>query len=464
VAGQTEGLSAGHPDDMTPHVSSRRITAALCLGVLATTSLLALSAGPASATGTAFVDFTERGDHTWTVPGGVTQVTLSLYGAQGGSVEGDPHYGVGGLGAKVYETVPVKEGQQLTIVVGGAGGEGFGGTGGGGGGGWASYHGGGGGGASRVLIDTTVVGVAAGGGGAAYGGNGGDSGHAGTSFTGRAYDGGVGGGAEAALSVGGKGSGGDRSTPQCSTAQPGFDGASGLGPGQQGLGGRGGGVDVHDRHNVWVLTGGGGGGGGYSGGGGGGGGAFCPSNFPLFGNAGGGGGGASYVQPGLADSSVHDGVSSGNGAVFLQFVDDDGPTAAPTVYPAPNAHGWNNTDVTVDWGWTDSVSQLDANHCTQKAASLGATGVLDFAATCHDTLGNQGQASLEVRIDKKPPVADPLVIDGGVLWRWSDAESYVDFQWCTAVSSFPSTGQPGVVTATCSDRAGNQATASLTIP
>jgi hypothetical protein len=464
VAGQTETPSAGQPDDMTRNVSSRRITAALSLGVLTTTSLLALSVATASAAGgTVSVDFTQRGDHSWTVPQGVSQVTLWLNGAQGGSVDGDPHYGKGGLGARVYETVPVQEGQQLSIVVGGAGGEGYGGTGGGEAGGWASFHGGGGGGASRVLIGSTLVGVAGGGGGAAYGGNGGDSGHAGTSFTSRAYDG-VGGGGGSTFNVGGRGSGGAPVTPHCGTAQPGFDGADGLGPKQQGIGGLGGGVDAHDRYNVWVLTGGGGGGGGYGGGGGGGGGAFCPGYFPLFGNAGGGGGGGSYVQPGLAGSSVHDGVSSGNGAVSLQFVDDDGPTAAPTVYPAPNAHGWNNTDVTVDWGWSDSVSQLDAHHCDQQAASGGATGVLDLTATCYDTLSNKGQATLQVRIDKTPPVADPLVVDGGVLWRWSDEGSYVDFQSCTTVSSVPRPAQPGVVTATCTDRAGNEATASLTTP
>ena len=132
-----------------------------------------------------------------------------------------------------------------------------------------------------------------------------------------------------------RGAAGTASTPQCGTAQPGFDGAAGLGPGQQGLGGRGGGVDDHDRYNVWVLTGGGGGGGGYSGGGGGGGGAFCPGYFPLFGNAGGGGGGGSYVQPGLADSSVQDGVRSGNGAVFLRSSTTTGPLPHPRSIPPP---------------------------------------------------------------------------------------------------------------------------------
>src|SRR5690606_10383328 len=34
-------------------------------------------------------------------------------------------------------------------------------------------------------------------------------------------------------------------------------------------------------------------------------------------------------------------------------VDETAPTASPTAAPPANANGWNNTDVTVAWNWTD---------------------------------------------------------------------------------------------------------------
>ena len=50
-------------------------------------------------------------------------------------------------------------------------------------------------------------------------------------------------------------------------------------------------------------------------------------------------------------------------------MDDDGcdikvnditpPEAAPTQSPVANAHGWNNSDVTVTWDWFDAGVGID---------------------------------------------------------------------------------------------------------
>ena len=55
-------------------------------------------------------------DQSFTVPAGVTALTVDLYGAQGGS---DSYNG--GLGGHVHATVPVTPGQVLTVRVGGTG-------------------------------------------------------------------------------------------------------------------------------------------------------------------------------------------------------------------------------------------------------------------------------------------------------------------------------------------------------
>ncbi len=117
-------------------------------------------------------DFSYTGAaQTFTVPCGVTSVTLSVWGAQGGGA------GNGGLGGYATGNLAVSFGEQLYVYVGQAGGgsgtpETFG-----GGGNGAQYDRGGGGGASDVRVGGNGIGnrviVAGGGGGANAGATGG---------------------------------------------------------------------------------------------------------------------------------------------------------------------------------------------------------------------------------------------------------------------------------------------------
>jgi hypothetical protein len=75
------------------------------------------------------------------------------------------------------------------------------------------------------------------------------------------------------------------------------------------------------------------------------------------------------------------------------------PTAHPTQSPAANANGWNNTDVTVNWNWTDvGGSGIDTNNCTTSSTSSG-VGELTLNASCKDHAGNMGTASYMVKVD-----------------------------------------------------------------
>jgi|GEM_PF-3173397 len=200
---------------------------------------------------------------TWTVPAGVTSVTIDAYGAQGG-VSSSGH--TGGLGANIRGTFTVTPGEVLSVVVGGQG-TFYGsqsGTAGGGGGGTFVWR-------SSSVTEPMIV---AGGGGGAYGTSPGANGlSASTSTSGVAATngaaGGTGGyGAGTSNSYGGGGGTGWKSDGT-SNGAPGNDGgksrtnsfAGGIGyssyGGNGGFGGGGG------------STHGGGGGGGYSGGGGG---------------------------------------------------------------------------------------------------------------------------------------------------------------------------------------------------
>lgn len=262
----------GRPCDARPRGRSgnRRTRRAGALGAIAVFASLAVPVGVASAATTD--SFTTAGQHSFTVPDGVSSVSVIAVGGAGGSCNG----ATGGRGASVAGTFAVHPGEQLHVGVAGPGGtcpgagQGLaaGGVGGGGTGGGSPFTGAAGGGASEVgtgllpsypLDGDALLIVAAGGGGAGANSQGGDAGAAGQS--GPATTGGGAGGATA---------GGAGGTDLDGTA-------NGL-PGTFGYGGNGGSFG----------QGGGGGGGGYWGGGGG----ASASNGP---GTSGGGGGSSFL-------------------------------------------------------------------------------------------------------------------------------------------------------------------------
>ena len=297
-----------------PRSIARSAAVATASAALMTAGLVGYAASPASAYQGVVTAWTP-GTYTWTVPAGVTQISVKAYGAQGGGVA-EFGQGVGGHGAEVRAIVPVTPGQVITYVVGAqpvnpnprAGGYG-----GGGAGADAFFgRGAGGGGASYVSVGSSPLVVAGGGGGAADNGvNGGDSGQMGGSLAG--------------LNVA-NGRGGLPGLPPGAMNTPGGD-AAGLGadcryredgvdgePGASFQGGAGGG-----RADTYENYGGGGGGGGYYGGAGGGGGAYCAFWEAEHAAAGGGGGGSSYVKSGATQVAHTDGYQSGNGAVVIQY-------------------------------------------------------------------------------------------------------------------------------------------------
>jgi hypothetical protein len=276
------------------------------------------------------------GEQIWTVPPGITEVVVELYGGQGGesySCIGGPNPQFdGGLGGFASGTLSVSPGQNLYINVGGKGGVGQDGPfeGGFNGGGAGGYWGGGGGGATDIR---TVSGdlysraiVAGGGGGGNTGcsdhGAGGDAGGL-NGNNGISYNGWTPGGG------GGQFAGGNA-------------GQNGAQAGSFGLGGS------TEAYHM------GGGGGGWYGGG---------SAY-----AAGGGGGSSYIG-GVANGSTLGGVNQGDGYAIIYY------SAAPPCLVGcldPNACNYDPTaQLPGVCNYPDGCN--DPNACN-----------FDPAATCND--------------------------------------------------------------------------------
>ena len=294
-----------------------------------------------SAGSTCTVIFTYTGDYySWTVPSGVTSLTVDLRGARGGngiypSCTNGSAGGSGGLGGKVTGVLSVTSSSTIFFYVGGRGEDGItlkanGGFNGGGGAGYdngSAVSGpcfpGTGGGASDIrtaegTLSTRLI--VAGGGGGAGGytpGNGGAGGGliAGNGLGLTWVDGNGKGGTQIA--------GGAQST-LCGNATAGTAGVGGKGAG--------------------CSHGGGGGGGGYFGGGGG----IVES----------GGGGSSYANPSYVTSAVHtQGTQNGNGQISITYLNSPIPTTFSTSQSTPTNISTSST-ITYSLILSQSVSDL----------------------------------------------------------------------------------------------------------
>lgn len=301
-------------------------------------SALFLGAGAAFGqigTDSAVFNFT-GGIQTFTVPCGVTNVTIKCYGAQGsaganGGVLNSAmtaNGGAGGLGGFASGSLAVTPSQVLNLFVGGQGAQPTGGFNGGANGG--STNAGGGGGASDVRVNGTALTdrvITAGGGGG--GGRGGCEANPSSVDAGA---GGVGGGGNGAngtdaptpnsspSGVAGGGQGGQGITGGAAgIGCSGFLGSSGT-TGTSGTGGAGGAGQTCCCFSAASIPGGGGGGGGFNGGGGGGGGSAgttgCSGNDK--GGGGGGAGGTNDVS-GVTSSSTASGVNLGDGKIVITW-------------------------------------------------------------------------------------------------------------------------------------------------
>lgn len=122
----------------------------------------------------------------------------------------------------------------------------------------------------------------------------------------------------------------------------------------------------------------------------------------------------------------------------VTFPDTLAPAAAPTKSPLANAAGWNNTDVTITWNWTDDAggSGLDAAQCAASSNSSG-EGTVPVIATCKDLAGNTGDGTATVKVDKTAPVVSvtnpvsgtyPNTATVVLTWTASDLLSGLDGQ------------------------------------
>ncbi len=95
-------------------------------------------------------------------------------------------------------------------------------------------------------------------------------------------------------------------------------------------------------------------------------------------------------------------------------IDKTLPIISATVTPPPNAAGWNNTNVTVTFEATDSLSGIAALSGPITLATEGSGQQISGTAT--DRAGNSTSVRVKLDIDKTPPIISGLPDPGCTIW------------------------------------------------
>ena len=157
----------------------------------------------------------------------------------------------------------------------------------------------------------------------------------------------------------------------------------------------------------------------------------------------------------------------GMGSVKVQ-VDKDPPSISGARTPAPNANGWNNSDVSVSFSCSDALSGIKSCPSLTTLGGEGAnqsvSGTADSVADNHATAHVTG-----INIDKTPPRISGAATrsanadgwyndDVTIHWNFADDLSGIDSATVPSDTVISGEGAGVVATASVRDKAGNRGT------
>jgi hypothetical protein len=153
-------------------------------------------------------------------------------------------------------------------------------------------------------------------------------------------------------------------------------------------------------------------------------------------------------------------------------VDNEPPTGVDANARVPDHGSWYNQPVDITWNGSDATSGI--NSCTTLSYSGPDSGSASPSGACTDNAGNvSGTVTYLLKYDATPPTVtatpdrqpnaygwykDPVK----VTWSGSDATSGIAAGSCTAAVTYSGPDTGGATrSGTCSDQAGNSASASV---
>jgi hypothetical protein len=160
-----------------------------------------------------------------------------------------------------------------------------------------------------------------------------------------------------------------------------------------------------------------------------------------------------------------DGTLSSTNSVTV-YRDATAPTASATRAPAPNAYGWNNTDVTVTFSGTDANSGIAS--CTAPITRSTNGAGQTASGNCTDVAGNVSSTVTvnNINIDKTAPIITFVSRTpangngwntGNVTVTWSCTDALSGVVLANISQTISTEGANQSATGTCQDRADNSA-------
>jgi hypothetical protein len=141
--------------------------------------------------------------------------------------------------------------------------------------------------------------------------------------------------------------------------------------------------------------------------------------------------------------------TSGNDASNTQIginIDKTVPIASAAAAPAPNANGWNKTDVIVSFSGNDGLSGID--FCSDDVVVSSEAAGQSASGTCTDKAGNVSDSATAsgINVDKTAPTILGAASPAGNSHGWNNTDVTVSFTCSDTLSGVASCGSNQTLT------------------
>jgi hypothetical protein len=146
----------------------------------------------------------------------------------------------------------------------------------------------------------------------------------------------------------------------------------------------------------------------------------------------------------------NEGCTGPSGSAQASYtLDNTAPVVTAALAPAANAAGWNKTDAGVAWSATDAGSGVGSGPTPATDSVTANTAGTTKTATATDKVGNAGNGSVLVKMDKTSPTINATSSPAANAFGWNNTDVTVSLGCSDALSGIKNcTGGGSVVVST----------------
>jgi hypothetical protein len=147
------------------------------------------------------------------------------------------------------------------------------------------------------------------------------------------------------------------------------------------------------------------------------------------------------ASPNVNNQNKCTGQSQNPGSASYRL-DNTGPQVTASATPAANAAGWRKDNVSITWSASDSGSGVASGPTPASDSVTANTAGVTKTSSDTDRLGNVGQGSVSVKLDKDKPSIAASQDPGANADGWNNSNVTVNFNCSDALSGIKSCSAP----------------------